>query len=188
MVDLTREMAADRKHNYTHKELVALGVRYLYRKCGGIVFYEFQSRAGENPDVIGWRSGRSILIECKISRADFLRDRHKPVRRVPEIGMGAERYYLCPEGMVKPDELPTGWGLLHALPDKRYPTAVIARKSDFFADRNHHAEIQFLCSMLRRAQIRIGVRPLSEWLRMENITHRGLERLGQEGLFKPSTS
>ena len=29
-------------------------------------------------------------------------------------------------------------------------------------------EIRFLSSMLRRAQIRIGSRPLSEWLRGEN--------------------
>jgi hypothetical protein len=35
-------------------------------------------------------------------------------------------------------------------------------------ERNLLAEVRFLSSMLRRAQIRIGTRPLSEWLRGEN--------------------
>ena len=35
-------------------------------------------------------------------------------------------------------------------------------------ERNLVAEVRFLSSMMRRAQIRIGTRPLSEWLRGEN--------------------
>ena len=35
-------------------------------------------------------------------------------------------------------------------------------------ERSLIAEISFLSAMLRRAQIRIGTRPLSEWLRGEN--------------------
>ena len=42
------------------------------------------------------------------------------------------------------------------------------REARGHAQRNLVAEIQFLSSMLRRAQIRIGARPLSEWLRGEN--------------------
>jgi hypothetical protein len=35
-------------------------------------------------------------------------------------------------------------------------------------DRSLIAELRFMNVMLRRAQIRIGTRPLSEWLRGEN--------------------
>ena len=93
----------------------------------------------EIPDAIGWlRSGVSILIECKASRGDFLSDADKPSRRVgkgggksgalvrpepsapePKIkppikteGLGSYRFYLAPLGLLHPDELPEGWGLL----------------------------------------------------------------------------
>lgn len=29
--------------------------------------------------------------------------------------MGVYRFYLCPEGIIRPEDLPKGWGLLHAV-------------------------------------------------------------------------
>ena len=69
---------------------------------------------GECPDVIGWRDGHSILIECKVSRSDYLADRKKKFRAKPEMGMGDARLFLAPPGVIRPDELPQGWGLLVA--------------------------------------------------------------------------
>lgn len=70
--------------------------------------------SGERPDAIGWRDGISILIECKASHADFLADRKKPFRAETDNqqGMGDWRFYLCPPEIIKPEELPEGWGLL----------------------------------------------------------------------------
>jgi hypothetical protein len=45
---------------------------------------------------------------------------------------------------------------------------MVERESRGHPERNLGAEVRFLSSMLRRAQIRIGARPLSEWLRGEN--------------------
>jgi hypothetical protein len=84
----------------THASLVALGVRWLSRQSSA-VFYEFAASAKENPDIIGWSSGFSTLIECKATRADFLSDSKKVVRRNPRRGMGQRRYYLCPPGLSK---------------------------------------------------------------------------------------
>src|ERR1035438_2709912 len=65
-----------------------MGVRWLSRRCS-VVLYEFATAADENPDVIGWVPGAdSVLIECKLTRADFLRDATKAVRRNPRAGMG----------------------------------------------------------------------------------------------------
>ena len=76
--------------------MVAMGVRWLSRQCS-VVLYEFATEADENPDVIGWALGAgSILIECKLSRSDFIKDAAKIVRRNPRAGMGHRRYYLCP--------------------------------------------------------------------------------------------
>lgn len=69
--------------------------------------------ASESPDAIGWKNhGWSILVECKVSRADFLADLKKPHRVNPDGGMGQTRYFLTPPGLLKVDELPATWGLL----------------------------------------------------------------------------
>src|SRR5579863_4308633 len=95
----------------THASLVALGVRWLSCQSSA-VFYEFAASAKENPDIIAWSAGLSTLIECKATRSDFLGDSKKTVRRNPRRGMGQRRYYLCPAGVIKVEELPKKWGLL----------------------------------------------------------------------------
>lgn len=141
-----------------------MGVRWLSRQCS-VVLYEFACPADENPDVIGWASGRgSVLIECKLTRSDFFRDAKKAARKNPRTGMGQRRYYLCPQEVIQAQDLPSKWGLLWATKGQ----VVVKREARGFPDRNLLAEVQFLSTMLRRAQIRIGTRPLSEWLRGEN--------------------
>ena len=130
-----------------------------------MVLYEFAAAADENPDVIGWAPGAgSVLIECKLSRSDFLRDAAKTVRTNPRTGMGQRRYYLCPSDLIQVKDLPPKWGLLWATKGQ----VIVKREARGHSERNLTAEIHFLSSMLRRAQIRIGSRPLSEWLRGEN--------------------
>ncbi|HEV8144794.1 MAG TPA: hypothetical protein VGP79_00360 [Bryobacteraceae bacterium] len=147
-----------------HSTLVAMGVRWLSRQSS-VVLYEFAATAVETPDVIGWASGAgSVLIECKLNRSDFLRDAVKPFRKNPRVGMGQRRYYLCPPNTIQVKDLPPKWGLLWAAKGE----VVVKREARGHADRNLVAEVKFLSSMLRRAQIRIGTRPLSEWLRGEN--------------------
>ncbi|MEO5924359.1 MAG: hypothetical protein ABIR70_11080 [Bryobacteraceae bacterium] len=129
-----------------------------------MVLYEFASVKKEYPDVIGWSNESSTLIECKSSRADFLRDAQKPIRKNPKSGMGHRRYYLCPTGIIKVEDLPPRWGLLWA--EKSHIS--VQREAKGYPARNLSSEVRFLASMLRRAQIRVGSRPLSEWLRGEN--------------------
>lgn len=146
-----------------HATLVQLGVRWLGRKCS-VVLFEAAAAKGEIPDVIGWAGTGSMMIECKASRSDFLRDATKSTRKKPAAGMAHRRYYLCPANVLQVEDMPPRWGLLWA--DKNRVT--VKREARGFPERNLLAEVQFLSSMLRRAQIRIGTRPLSEWLRGEN--------------------
>jgi len=130
-----------------------------------VVLYEFATPADENPDVIGWAPGAgSVLLECKLSRSDFLKDATKAVRRNPRAGMGQRRYYLCPLDLIQLEDLPPKWGLLWATRGQ----VIVKREARGHPERNLVAEVRFLSSMLRRAQLRIGSRPLSEWLRGEN--------------------
>lgn len=99
----------------THAELCERGERWLRSKGCRVVLREpFKAavRTGEQPDVIGWRDGYSILIECKTSRADFLADRNKRFRAENGCGMGDARLYLAPVGVISVRDLPFGWGLL----------------------------------------------------------------------------
>lgn len=95
----------------THKELVEIGYRWLLKNGGvGVAFKELKSIDAEIPDVIGFDSWQSILIEVKVSRSDFLSDKKKPHRAK---GMGNWRFYMCPKGMIKKEELPEKWGLIY---------------------------------------------------------------------------
>jgi hypothetical protein len=165
-----------------HSTLVAIGVRWLSRQCS-VVLYEFATPAEENPDVIGWVVGAgSVLIECKLTRSDFLKDAAKTVRKNPRTGMGQRRYYLCPPDVIQVKDLPPKWGLLWAGKGQ----VVVKREARGHPERNLTAEVRFLSSMLRRAQIRIGTRPLSEWLRGENQLEakRGISPTRDRGVRK----
>lgn len=97
-----------------HMQLVALGERWLKRQGFAVVATELVTRGTpEQADAIGFRSNCSAVIEAKASRADFLADSQKPHRVAG--GLGVYRFYLCPEGVIRVDDLPAGWGLLHAV-------------------------------------------------------------------------
>lgn len=107
-------MAVVRKEPLNHAQIILLGNRWLRnQKNCGIVCSEMGGSNAEKPDIIGWNSSRSTLIEVKTSRADFLADAKKKWRLHPEKGMGYRRYYLCPEGLIRSDEIPEKWGLLY---------------------------------------------------------------------------
>lgn len=108
---------------WTHDELCAIAVKWLKRPnsnnghgCHVAVSEVRSGWTGEVPDAIGFRQAGyapcdgSVVVEVKVSRSDFLADKKKPHRN--EGGLGNWRYFMCPEGMIEPDELPEGWGLL----------------------------------------------------------------------------
>ncbi len=96
-----------------HSFLVRKAVEWLRSYRCGVVLSEQACVSGEMPDAIGWkRACHSVLVECKVSRADFLADRAKPFRQKPDSAVGCERFYLAPRALIRADELPAGWGLL----------------------------------------------------------------------------
>lgn len=108
----------------SHSQLTEIAVRWLHRPNSGrghgcqVALSECWGGwgGGEQPDAMGWRnSGHqdgTVLVEVKTSRADFLADAKKPHRKQPELGVGRWRYFLCPEGLIQPEEVPERWGLL----------------------------------------------------------------------------
>jgi Holliday junction resolvase-like predicted endonuclease len=138
-----------------HKELTETACKWLKNQGCRVVISELSSSAGEEPDAIGWRSGVSILIECKTSRSDFKLDSKKIWRRKPNLGMGNWRFYLCEENLIKPHELiNNGWGLLYVKNNKI--KKIIAPKGNCCwykaapFESNKDNEIKILVSALSR--------------------------------------
>ena len=103
----------------THSALVRLVEKWLRSRGCSVVLTEAKTMASpEEPDAIAWRSASSILVEVKVSRADFLADRKKLFRKAADMGMGVRRYFATPPGLVSPDELPPSWGLLEVTPTR----------------------------------------------------------------------
>ncbi|HEX8818218.1 MAG TPA: hypothetical protein VF753_22200 [Terriglobales bacterium] len=151
----------------THQKLVELAVGWLRSYRCGVVLSEQACISGEVPDAIGWkRACHSVLVECKISRADFLADRVKPFRLEPEIGVGCERFYLAPAGLIRADELPNDWGLLEASNRRvelRRRSAKNLRTSEGFG-----YEMNLLLASLRRVEVRIEPQSITDFLKWKN--------------------
>lgn len=98
--------------------------------------------------MIGFNSCNSVLIEVKVSRPDFLRDKKKIFRRNPHMGMGQFRYYCCPIGLIKTDELPDGWGLLY---ENEKGKIEVIKQPQPQSEFDFKSERTVLLSMLRRA-------------------------------------
>ncbi len=137
-------------------------------ECGSVGF--------EMPDVIGWTpAGFSTLIECKSSQADFRADRLKPFRRHPAVGVGYHRWFFAPKGLLKPEEMPDGWGLA----ELRGSRVFKLRKTLPFVDRHLKHECELLISAVERLTVGSGARVFSP------VPEHAIRITGDEvGLFR----
>lgn len=154
---------------FTHKDLIPIAYKWVLKNGScGVAFKELNTAGGEYADVIGFGSRHSILIEVKVSRSDFLADKKKWFRIHPEKGMGKERYYCCPTGLIRKDELPEGWGLIYVnqqgratlvhRPLQEYSIEAHGRtykmNRTYQHERNVDAEHALMYSALRRLHIK----------------------------------
>lgn len=140
--------------------------------------------SSEVPDAIGWtQSGRlSYLVECKASRGDFLADKKKPHRQPDGKGMGCYRYFMCPPGLIKADELPTRWGLLYCYPTRvsiiagHNPRKWDSTMSGYYWHASRELEMAMLYSALNRLRIDLGDPRFRERI---HIPYRERQRLAE---------
>lgn len=153
----------------THRQLCDLAVNWLQRPASRsgpgcqVAFSESRGAwSGETPDAIGFRAAVyrecSVLVEVKVSRADFLADRKKPHRIDPGLGMGVYRYFMAPAGMINVDELPSRWGLIEVSP-KGAPKVVAGHVLLKYRDEDvwaHERTIEREWTLLTRMLNRVG--------------------------------
>lgn len=139
----------------THDELCVVAAHWLksFRTMQVVAIEPWLD--GEKPDVYGVDSkGHSTVLEVKVERSDFFRDRRKRWRK-PGVGMGLYRAFVAPSGLISTCELPDGWGLLehsvcpsrgHWLYGARWPGDLPRNP-----DPNHYADARALVWLARRA-------------------------------------
>jgi hypothetical protein len=158
-----------KRSGVSHRQLVARAVDWLRHEYGcGIILSEQYCATGEVPDAVGWKGFcHSVLVECKVSRADFLADADKPFRLKPEEGIGCERFYLTSPGLIAPEELPKGWGLLES---RRRETRVVvkAARRDQRTEAGLMKEMNLLLASLRRVEVRIEPQTITDFLKWKN--------------------
>ena len=135
----------------THKEGVKRIAAWLTgRKRMAVVMAErVVTAVSETPDVIAWSGrGESILVEVKVSRADFHADKAKIFRREEDYGVGTQRYFAAPAGVLKPEDMPEGWGLLAI---HQYQVRELVAPTIKTANRVN--EVAMLVSAIRRLEL-----------------------------------
>ena len=151
----------------THSQLVTRAVAWLRSYRCSIVLSEQACVSGEMPDAIGWkRRCHSVVVECKVSRGDFFADLNKPFRKNGE-GLGCERFYMVPGGLLTAEEVPEGWGLLQCAGRK---TEVVVRPPRR-AQRTQTGllnEMNLLLASLRRVEVRIEPQTITDFLKWKN--------------------
>ena len=151
----------------THAQLVTKAVRWLRAYRCGVVLSEQACVSGEMPDAIGWKQAcRSVLVECKVTRADFLADRAKPFRQNPDKGVGCERFYLTTPALIKTEELPAGWGLLECHGGRIVMLQSSAKNLRTAVGFRY--EMNLLLASLRRVEVRIEPQTITDFLKWKN--------------------
>ena len=152
-----------------HGFLVRKAVEWLRHgyRCG-VILSEQSCATGEIPDAIGWKGQcRSVVVECKASRADFLADARKDFRLRPEEALGAERIYMAPAGIIATHELPASWGLLE-YSQKSVRLAVKPARRDLRTPASMMKEMNLLLASLRRVEVRIEPQTITDFLKWKN--------------------
>jgi hypothetical protein len=151
----------------THAQLVDRAVRWLRSYRCGVVLSEQACVSGEMPDALGWKQAcHSVLVECKVTRADFLADRAKPFRTKPDKGVGSERFYLTPASLLKREELPAGWGLLEL--HRGRIEMLQASAKNLRTATGFRYEMNLLLASLRRVEVRIEPQSITDFLKWKN--------------------
>lgn len=145
-----------KEYKPTHRALCTRSALWLNGKGYHVALIERKCQhVSEEPDVIGFQTnGFSHLLEIKVSRADFLSDLKKRHRQEDyPFAMGELRSYVCPAGIISPDELPLGWGLFYATHSqfRQQHNPDLVKKFD----ANKAAEMALLLGAYR--QIKTGV-------------------------------
>lgn len=138
-------------YSCTHKEAVKRIAAWLggTKRMAVVMAERVVAASTETPDAVAWSGrGESILVEVKVSRSDFHADKNKIFRRDEELGVGTQRYFAAPAGVLAAEDMPPGWGLLAI---HQYQVREVVKPE--IKPANRVAEVQMLVSAIRRLEL-----------------------------------
>ena len=115
-----------------------------------------------------WASREAVAFEVKVSRSDWLRELKKPEKREAAMRRSERFYFAAPAGLVRPEEIPEGCGLVEVGDRLRWTVRAPKRQRAEF-DR------EFVAMILRR-QYRFDREEIRQAERA--ILDEGLSRYG----------
>jgi len=107
-----------------------------------------------------WPSKKYLKIayEIKVSRSDFFKELDDPRKREPAERLANECYFATPVGMVQPDEVPEGWGLIEMIANGlRIKKRAQQRQVDTLP-------MPFVASLARQSSLPDPELPVATWL------------------------
>jgi hypothetical protein len=124
-----------------------------------------------------WSSGKGhqrIAFEVKVSRPDFRNE--TPEKRAPAEASAHLCTYVAPAGLLRPDEMPPGWGLVEVYEEPASRARALGMRAVWAkrpTNRTPTCDLDYLVSAgFRRAsraeeKIRTGEVPAAEYARMQ---------------------
>ena len=140
----------------------------MRRSRCGIVLSEQGCSSGEMPDAIGWKGkNHSIVIECKISRADFLADCVQAMAEESSHCVGL-RALLTPlrRGCSSRSRCPKDGGCWRS--QGRELKLVKKSKRKLRQPEGLMNEMNLLLASLRRVEVRIEPQRIADFLKWKN--------------------
>jgi Holliday junction resolvase len=128
--------------------------------CRAVLIEPHSLYVPEIPDVIGFKlDGTSVAIECKTSRADYkYAERKKHVKKISnyrnmdDVSVGDYKYYCCPEGVIKSDELNEFEGLIYINEKLRARLVKIGKKKSGLDIIRKKNELKLMVCNLHKTQ------------------------------------
>lgn len=122
------------------------------------------------------KGNKKIAYEIKVSRGDFLRELEDPAKRSGAEACSNECYFVAPAGLINPQELPEGWGLIEL-------TTSGLRKKVVAPYREVKLPESFIYSILRRSgraekQNPPPVEVMNELMRLRRLQNVIKEEIG----------
>lgn len=127
------------KKNVSGHNMIIYDLQSYLSAKGSMVFddIEIKTQYGvSRPDVFSIERTLTIekmkptAYEIKHSRADFLSDMKKPSKWKSYLEMAERLYYVCPDGLIKKEEVPAECGLIYQIDKNKFNQVKNAKKGN----------------------------------------------------------
>lgn len=128
----------NKKNQSGHNNIIYDFIKFR-KSMGQFIFEDMEIRTqygSSRPDIftiektLNEANMKPTSYEVKHSRSDFLSDMKKPDKWKSYLEVSEKLYYVCPEGIIKKEDVPKECGLIYQLADNSFKTIKNAKKGN----------------------------------------------------------